>query len=299
MADKTRAIGSGWTSRREVQKAHGGRRVPFTWQATLGVLILLSLHGAARADIWGFVDSERMPHFASSQLDDRYELLLTDNNAVEPFHPMGITAKSPNDPAEVAGAKDDDQAASTTGTAVVSTVSPKLLAFFERSENYKAVTPLLRDASKTHGIDYSLLKALITAESGFNPYAISPKGAVGLMQLIPPTAERYGVTAGKGSTIAKKLTDPKINIKAGAKYLADLIKMFPGRLELAVAAYNAGEGAVQRAGNKIPNYPETQNYVRTVMQLYNGLASTALRTPSGRVRLELGVVNDESGNTRE
>ena len=152
---------------------------------------------------------------------------------------------------------------------------------------------MLLEASKIHGIDYSLLKALIVTESGFNPYAVSPKGAVGLMQLIPPTAQRYGVTAGEGGTIEEKLTDPKTNIKAGARYLADLIKRFPGRLELALAAYNAGEGAVQRAGNKIPNYPETQNYVKTVMQLYSGLSPAVSSFPApfkvqtGRVRVEI------------
>jgi soluble lytic murein transglycosylase-like protein len=138
----------------------------------------------------------------------------------------------------------------------------------------------LLEASQANGIDYSLLKALITAESGFNPLAVSPKGAVGLMQLIPPTAARYGVVASKNATVEKKLTDPKVNIRAGARYLADLIRMFPGRLELALAAYNAGEGAVQRAGNKIPNYPETQNYVKTVLKIYAGLAQ-AKAAPSG------------------
>jgi Transglycosylase SLT domain len=295
MADKTSTSGPSWTAWFGRSEADIGHRLALHWQTTLGVLLLLCLQGTVRADIWGFVDSERMPHFAPSQLDSRYELLLRDSQAVEPFHPVGIVAKTSQDTGET-GAPDGQPASLSTGTEAVNAVSPKLLAFFERSENYKAVTPLLREASKTHGIDYSLLKALITAESGFNPSVVSPKGAVGLMQLIPPTAERYGVTAGKGSTIAKKLTDPKINIKAGARYLADLIRMFPGRLELAIAAYNAGEGAVQRAGNRIPNYPETQNYVRTVMQLYNGLTPQASKTPGGRVRLELKGVSDERGN---
>ena len=180
---------------------------------------------------------------------------------------------------------------SMPGTAGTGFVSPRMAAFFDKSRGYKAVSPLLREASSLHGIDYSLLKALIATESGFNTHAISPKGAVGLMQLIPPTAARYGVTAGKDGTIEKKLLDPKTNIRAGARYLADLIKMFPGRLELALAAYNAGEGAVQRAGNRIPNYPETQNYVKTVMQLYNGLAPPAFMAPAGRVQVELMGAN--------
>jgi hypothetical protein len=88
------------------------------------------------------------------------------------------------------------------------------------------------------------------------------------LQLLAPTAARYGFKSDRRSSIAQKLTDPAVNLSAGARYLRDLMAMLPGRLDLALAAYNAGEGAVQRAGNKIPNYPETQNYVKTVMQLY-------------------------------
>jgi soluble lytic murein transglycosylase-like protein len=169
-------------------------------------------------------------------------------------------------------------------------VPPKLLAYFDVSPNYKAVKHLLREASTRHGIDYELLQAVIATESGFNTHAVSPKGAVGLMQLIPPTAQRYGVRADRESPIEKKLTDPRINIRAGSSYLSDLIAMFPGQLELAIAAYNAGEGAVMRAGNKIPNYPETRNYVKTVMQLYSHLkppAAIADVRRSGRVRMEM------------
>ena len=255
-------------------------------EATLAILALLLVYTApVKADIWGYVDSERMPHFAASRLDERYELLLRDSGIVEPYRSTKAVAKAQDDAPEMSGL--EPARLPLAGTVGLKAVSPKLLALFENSANYKAFNSLLREASKTHGIDYSLLQALIATESGFNPYAVSPKGAVGLMQLIPPTAQRYGVTAGKNMSIEKKLTNPKVNIKAGTRYLADLIKMFPGRLELALAAYNAGEGAVQRAGNKIPNYPETQNYVKTVMQLYTGLALPALKTATGRVRLEL------------
>ena len=110
------------------------------------------------------------------------------------------------------------------------------------------------------------------------------------MQLMPDTARRYGVDSDKKMAIEKKLVDPKINVKTGTRYLRDLINMFPGRLDLALASYNAGEGAVQKAGNKIPNYKETQNYVKTVMQLYNGLkppaAVQAERFPT-RIRMEM------------
>ena len=258
-------------------------RTPGRGLGLVGMLVLLFSHTApAKADIWGFVDADRMPHFAASKLDDRYELFLRDSEFVEPFRQTSV-----------AGSAQAVDAVKAAKQPAGPPVPAKMLAFFEQSKNYKAVSPLLLEASKTHGIDYSLLKALIVTESGFNPNAVSPKGAVGLMQLIPPTAQRYGVTAAKGGTIEEKLTDPKTNIKAGARYLADLMKKFPGRLELVLAAYNAGEGAVQRAGNKIPNYPETQNYVKTVMQLYTGLSPAVSSLPApfkgqaGRVRVEI------------
>ena len=235
------------------------------------LLLLVNLLAAlqaspARADIWGYVDSQGITHFSAERLDERYELFFRDR---ESFDTAGHSGRRAENASGVAGAP------------------PKLLAYFDVSPNYKAVKHLLREASVTHGIDYELLQALIATESGFNAQAVSPKGAVGLMQLIPPTAERYGVKADKNSPIQKKLTDPKTNIKAGSSYLRDLIKMFPGQLELALAAYNAGEGAVQRAGNKIPNYPETKNYVKTVMQLYGHLKPPSAMSAAGRVRMEM------------
>jgi hypothetical protein len=257
------------------------RKTLRTRASLLATLVLLALHAApAQADIWGYVDEDRIPHFASSRLDERYEIFLRDS--IEPYRVMAAPRKAQESAVEPIAAP---------AVANVVVLSPKMEAFFERSPSYKAVSPLLREASSKHGIDYSLLKALIATESGFNTFAVSPKGAVGLMQLIPPTAQRYGVTAGKDGSIEKKLTDPKTNIRAGARYLAYLINMFPGRLELALAAYNAGEGAVQRAGNRIPNYPETQNYVKTVMQLYSGLTPPALKAPLGRVHVELTGTN--------
>ncbi|MDB5965222.1 MAG: lytic transglycosylase [Polaromonas sp.] len=248
--------------------------------AALAVPVLLTLHlPQARADIWGYVDEERIPHFASSRLDERYEIFLRDSEAVEPFRRQDNSSDLPRSATGSSGGEDTPSTGSGLSATSGTGVPPKLLTFFEQSRSYRAISPVLQEASRTHGVDYSLLKALITTESGFNTNAVSPKGAVGLMQLIPPTAERYGVVAGKNTSIAKKLTDPKINIMAGARYLADLIRMFPGRLELALAAYNAGEGAVQRAGNRIPNYPETQSYVKTVMQLYRGLALAAPVAP--------------------
>lgn len=119
-------------------------------------------------------------------------------------------------------------------------------------------------AAKTTQLDPALIHAVITAESNYNPNAVSEKGAVGLMQLMPDTARRYGVKA-------KEIKHPEKNIAAGAQYLADLIRMFDGDLKLALAGYNAGENVVLRYGRKVPPYAETQSYVPRVLRVYDQL----------------------------
>lgn len=230
------------------------------------LLLAAGLLPAAQAEVWGYVDGKGVAHFAAEKMDDRYELFYRGNESFD-------TAAGVPTPRPVA----------------VPSAPPKLVAFFEISPSYKQVKHHLREASRQHGIDYELLKAVIATESGFDSQAVSPKGAVGLMQVMPATAMRYGVVADAKNPVEKKLTDPKTNIRAGARYLRYLLDMFPGRLELALAAYNAGEGAVQRAGNKIPNYKETQNYVKTVMQLYGVLKPPTMAQPTvpGRVRVEM------------
>ena len=106
----------------------------------------------------------------------------------------------------------------------------------------------------------SLIHAVITAESAYDTEAVSRAGAVGLMQLMPGTAKRYGV---------KNRRNPYENVNGGTKYLRDLLVMFDNNLRLALAAYNAGEGAVKKYNNKIPPYKETQNYVKKVIAYYN------------------------------
>ena len=114
--------------------------------------------------------------------------------------------------------------------------------------------------AKRHGVDPLLVRAVIRVESNFDPKAVSPKGAAGLMQLMPETAMRYGV---------ENRFDPAQNIDGGVRYLRDLMAMFDGNLSLALAAYNAGEGAVLKYGRRIPPYPETQQYVVWVRSYYN------------------------------
>jgi soluble lytic murein transglycosylase-like protein len=231
----------------------------------------IALLPAARADVWGFIDERGVAHFAAEKIDEHYELFYRGGESF-----------------------DTSEGVRTPRAATVPASQPKLLAFFEVSSTYKVVQHHLREASKATGIDYELLKALIATESGFDAGAVSPKGAIGLMQVMPATAQRYGVVGDRKTTATSKLADPRTNIRTGTKYLRHLLDLFEGRLELALAAYNAGEGAVQRAGNRVPNFPETKNYVKTVLQLYALLKPPAMgpRVMGGaprRIRMELPV----------
>jgi soluble lytic murein transglycosylase-like protein len=114
-------------------------------------------------------------------------------------------------------------------------------------------------AARMFQLEPALLHAVISAESGYNPLARSPKGARGLMQLMPDTARRYGV---------RNPLDPGQNIHGGAAYLRDLLTMFGNDVKLALAAYNAGEGRVIQYGNRIPPYRETTQYVPKVLSYY-------------------------------
>jgi len=242
--------------------------------AWLPALVLAASPQAARAtDIFGYVDDKGVAHFASEKVDERYQLFFRGGQSFDTANGLGRGRGGP------AGGK-------------VPRASQALISMFEASPSYKPAQGAMREAARRHAIDYELLQALVATESGFDAQAVSPKGALGLMQVMPATAERYGVAADKRASIEKKLFDPRINIATGSRYLRDLIAMFPGDLELALAAYNAGEGAVQRAGNKVPNYRETQNYVSTVLQLYAYLKPSAAigrgKAPA-RIRMEMGV----------
>lgn len=125
-----------------------------------------------------------------------------------------------------------------------------------------ALVELIRDAAAAHGLDAPLVQAIVRVESAFDPRAVSHKGALGLMQIMPATAVGLGV-----ADPARDLLDPHTNLRAGARHLRALRNRYPDRLDLAIAAYNAGEGAVARWAG-IPPYAETRQYVASVLSWY-------------------------------
>jgi len=135
-------------------------------------------------------------------------------------------------------------------------------AYKRLAKNKKKFSPIIAKAAKKYQVDAKLLHAVIQTESAYDEKAISSAGAVGLMQLMPATAKRYGVSNRKNATE---------NIDGGTHYIKDLFKMFDSNLDLVLASYNAGEGAVKKYKNTIPPYPETQGYVRKVLGLYKKL----------------------------
>ncbi len=185
------------------------------------------------ADIWGFVDDKGVAHLSDHQVDARYFLFkkeaprpkaeVFDYSALEKMTSIGVGAGAGN---------------------------AAMRAQF---------APLIAQVATEYGLDVALMHAIITVESGYNPQAKSPAGAIGLMQLMPGTAARYGV---------RNIWDPLENLHGGARYLRFLMGMFPNKLDLVLAAYNAGEGAVQQHGMKIPPYAETIAYVPSVIRHY-------------------------------
>ena len=129
-------------------------------------------------------------------------------------------------------------------------------SFYEKRKQYGTV---VKRAAQANKIPASLLHAIISAESSYNAEAVSKAGAVGLMQLMPATASRYGV---------KDRKDPIDSIRGGSRYFRYLLDLFDNDIRLALAAYNAGENAVIKYGRRIPPYRETQNYVKRVLKFY-------------------------------
>lgn len=183
--------------------------------------LLLVLAPSAKADIYTYTDANGIVHFSNSPDNKNYKIVVAmqrDENRSEP----------PRSQAQV------------------------------NQAGKNRFAPLVEEAARTYQVDAALLHAVISAESGYNPAAVSNKGAVGLMQLMPETARRYGV---------ENSLDPAQNIRGGTKHLSYLLQLFDNNLELAVAAYNAGENAVIRYGYNVPPYRETLGYVPNVLKL--------------------------------
>lgn len=208
-------------------------------RVALAALSLAGAAGAAQAALWGYVDGQGVAHFAPTQLDSRYSLVLGDDG--QPPAVVRVPGKTMS--------------------------SGSLLTWLEISPEVKRLQPWVRDAAGRHGVDAELINALIAVESGFNARAVSPKGAVGLMQLMPTTAERYLKPVDGGPDIAERLAEPRTNITVGTRLMADLLKRH-GRIDLALAAWSAGDGAVRRSGGKLPPIDETHAHVQQVLELY-------------------------------
>jgi soluble lytic murein transglycosylase-like protein len=228
-------------------------------------------------DPWGrSLSLPSVPSHSITKLQCRLEATalpsLTQNaTAQDRAQALGIAAPSPQ-----VDKRRPTQPSETSpnqgGLVLVSTGEPSILDRWPQpapqarpAQVEPALRTLIGSAAKRYGHDEALLLAVAHAESGFNPAAVSPKGAIGVMQVMPATGSRMGVQDPK-----KALFDPTVNIGAGARYLRTLVDMFPKRLDLAVAAYNAGENAVLRYKSTVPPYPETQAYVKKVLSLYQG-----------------------------
>jgi soluble lytic murein transglycosylase-like protein len=206
------------------------------------IAIIIAPHAAA--DVWGYVDEQGQPHVATEKLDERYQLFFKGRSSAD----LAV-APSPAQP---------DQ-------------SFKQTAIYQRIVNHpnaKRFEPMIVRYAKQQNVDVALVKAVVAVESAFEPEVVPAKGAIGLMQVIPDTAQRYGVSDDKGRTIAQKLMDPAINLHVGTRHLRAMLELFANDVALALAAYNAGEGVVARYDNQVPPYPETQEFVKLVQQFY-------------------------------
>jgi soluble lytic murein transglycosylase-like protein len=191
---------------------------------TLIGMIACPLPGRA-ADVYSFVDADGVIHVTNVPQDPRYHRMKSSKADAGGVHRIAIKGRTP----------------------------PPLL------RRTSAYDEHIHAAARRHGLAPPLLKAVMAVESNFNPFALSVKGATGLMQLMPATARDMSVD---------DLYDPAQNIEGGARYLRHLTKRFDGDLVKVLAAYNAGPEAVVRAGGAVPNIPETQAYVTKVLALY-------------------------------
>ncbi len=219
------------------------RRLGCCLAISLGILAF-STAFAADNNVWSYVDADGVTHFS---------------NVPDGASPYRLYLKDPES-YRLKGARSAEKA-------VAAGNSPSPLAAV--SLDKLPYADLIASAASTHRIDAALLHAIIHVESRHNPAAVSPKGAIGLMQVLPETARRMGVSNPK---------PPEQNIAAGTRYLRFLLDIFGNDTRLALAAYNAGENAVIRNGNQVPPYPETRAYVPAVIDAYRALRGKPVRS---------------------
>ncbi len=189
----------------------------------LALLLTLGLgfsKPAAAIEVYKYVDRNGVVHLTDRPPDDRYRLYQKDGKKL-------ITQR---------------------------------INYRDKLANRKRFAPKIAQVARQYRVPEKLIHAVITIESAYDPNAVSRAGAVGLMQLMPATAKRYGVADRR---------DPTANIIGGTRYLRDLLTYFDRNLQLALAGYNAGENAVKKYDYQIPPFPETRDYVRKVLKLYS------------------------------
>lgn len=225
----------------------------------LGLLPLLAWAEAKSTTIYKYVDDSGVLHLTNKKPKKESDnVVYSRSYMVQTYTPPPPSALIPL----LAFPMPVEKASPTVPATPLSKIKPT------QSLSKSEYTPYIQAAATRYRLPEALLHAVIKVESNYNPSAVSPKGATGLMQLMPETGKRYGVT---------ELTDPQSNIDGGAKYLRFLLDLFNQDLSLALAGYNAGENAVKRYNNSIPPYAETQDYVRKVTELYQqNLASLPL-----------------------
>lgn len=194
-----------------------------------------ALLAAAEGNVWSYEDSDGVTHFSNVPDNSRYRLYLKTPGSYR-LKPEFYS-----------------------GGAVKTSSPSRALTIGQDNLPYAA---MVAAAATEQQLDPALLHAIIHVESRHNPAALSPKGAMGLMQVLPETARRMGIDS---------ISTPAANINAGARYMRFLLDIFGKDVQLALAAYNAGENAVIRHGNKIPPYPETLAYVPAVITAYHQL----------------------------
>ncbi len=239
----------------------------------------------AEADLWAFVDAQGHSHVSDHPVDARYTLFFKGETTLDA--PATDHARA-------------DAMAALAGT--------RLYGRATDARSLQRYGALIDTHARRNHLDPALVKAVIAVESAFDADALSPKGAVGLMQVIPDTGARYGLTDDARASIAQKLRDPATNVRIGTRYLRELIDRFPGDLTLALAAYNAGEGRVADH-NAVPPFAETRDYVKLVQLVYALYrppaapspppAAVRLRRPSTRQLTATPRPTEEPAATRD